>query len=95
MWLAALRRPGGSLPSLVYVLGTDVQKVIAGKYRADVADIWSAGVVLFTLLVGNTPWDEPTNRSLEYGMYVACKGRPVYDPWPEVPTEVLCLLPAP
>ncbi|KAF8241815.1 Pkinase-domain-containing protein [Wilcoxina mikolae CBS 423.85] len=67
-------------------------EVIVGSYRADIADIWSCGVVLFTLLVGNTPWDEPTSRSLEYVKYVELKGRPTYEPWPFVPNEVLSLL---
>jgi len=43
-------------------------------------------------LVGNTPWDEPTSRSVEYVLYVESKGRPTYDPWPSVPIEVLSLL---
>jgi len=67
-------------------------EVIDGSYRADIVDIWSCGVVLFTLLVGNTPWDEPTSRSVEYVLYVESKGRPTYDPWPSVPIEVLCEL---
>ena len=63
-----------------------------GSYRADIVDIWSCGVVLFTLLVGNTPWDEPTRRSAEYDMYVETRGRPTYEPWPFIPNDVLCEL---
>ena len=67
--------------------------MIAGRYRADQADIWSAGVVLFTLLVGNTPWDEPTRRSPEFAQYVDTHGRPTYEPWPDVPSDTLCTCP--
>ena len=67
-------------------------QVIVGSYRADIVDIWSCGVVLFTLLVGNTPWDEPTRRSAEYDMYVETRGRPTYEPWPSIPNDVLCEL---
>ncbi|CCX11126.1 Similar to Serine/threonine-protein kinase chk1; acc. no. P34208 [Pyronema omphalodes CBS 100304] len=67
-------------------------EVLVGSYRADYCDIWSCGVVLFTLLVGNTPWDEPTDRSFEFDLYKRTKGRPSYEPWPFVPNDTLSLL---
>ncbi|BGP50608.1 Chk1 protein kinase [Rhodotorula kratochvilovae] len=40
-------------------------------YAAEPIDVWSAGVLLFALLFGNTPWDEPTPNSPEFASYVA------------------------
>lgn len=67
-------------------------------YCADLADIWSCGVVLFVLLAGNTPWSKPVEALDEYGQpnefseYVATKGRPNDELWQGLPVEVLSLL---
>lgn len=67
-------------------------------YAADLADIWSCGVVLFTLLAGNTPWSKPVQGRDEYGRlneyseYVQSHGRPDDELWSGLPTEVLSLL---
>ncbi|KAM0790935.1 hypothetical protein ACM66B_004241 [Microbotryomycetes sp. NB124-2] len=42
----------------------------SAPYAAEPIDVWSAGVLLFTLLVGNTPWDEPTRNSPEFTAYL-------------------------
>lgn len=59
-------------------------------YEANVADIWSCGIVLFVLLVGNTPWDEPTRNSYEFNEYI--EHGPVDELWAKVPAVALSLL---
>ncbi|KAF8992327.1 kinase-like domain-containing protein [Cyathus striatus] len=40
-------------------------------YAAEPVDVWSIGVILFTLIAGNTPWDQPTLHSPEFCYYVS------------------------
>ncbi|KAF2673359.1 serine/threonine-protein kinase-like protein chk1 [Microthyrium microscopicum] len=64
-------------------------------YEPNVSDIWSCGIVLFVLLVGNTPWDEPTGRSWEFRDFVSRKGKgdTVEDElWAKIPPTALSLL---
>ncbi|EON68843.1 CAMK/CAMKL/CHK1 protein kinase [Coniosporium apollinis CBS 100218] len=61
-------------------------------YEANIADIWSVGVVLFVLLVGNTPWDEPTRNSYEFNEFVETRGHTTDELWRKLPPEILSLL---
>ena len=81
------------------VLSCSTQGLTKGAgYCADLADIWSCGVVLFVLLAGNTPWSKPTEglddfgQPNEYSDYVRTNGRPSDQLWDTLPTEVLSLL---
>ncbi|KAK6338790.1 Chk1 protein kinase [Orbilia brochopaga] len=61
-------------------------------YVGDQVDIWSCGVVLFVLLTGNTPWDEPTDRSAEFYEYKSTGGKATYEPWNLISDDVLSLI---
>ncbi|KAF8528347.1 CAMK CAMKL CHK1 protein kinase [Hysterangium stoloniferum] len=61
-------------------------------YQAEPVDIWGMGVILFTLLCGNTPWDQPTeDQSPEYARFLT--GKILHEsPWNRIPEDALSLL---
>lgn len=83
--------PPYTAPEVVTCDARAMRKLDRGYY-GDLVDIWSCGVVLFVLLVGNTPWDEPLDRSYEFNQYVETNGHPDDELWQNLPTETLTLL---
>ncbi|KAH6634158.1 kinase-like domain-containing protein [Chaetomium sp. MPI-SDFR-AT-0129] len=79
-------------PEVLQCSKPDKRAADAVKYSADLVDIWSCGVILFVLLVGNTPWDEPTSGSWEFQEYVRTNGRSTDSLWARLPPDTLSLL---
>ncbi|KAK3309676.1 kinase-like domain-containing protein [Chaetomium strumarium] len=79
-------------PEVLLCARQDKKSSNSAKYSADLVDIWSCGVILFVLLVGNTPWDEPTSGSWEFQEYVRTNGRSTDSLWGRIPADALSLL---
>ncbi|KAI4630518.1 hypothetical protein J4E80_001455 [Alternaria sp. BMP 0032] len=104
--LAALFKKDGQLRLCNTVCGSPpyiAPEIVSGRrskradmldtgYAANICDVWSCGIVLFVLLVGNTPWDEPTKRSAEFKEYVETGGHTTDELWSKIPAELLSLL---
>ncbi|OBZ78002.1 Serine/threonine-protein kinase CHK1, partial [Grifola frondosa] len=60
-------------------------------YEAEPIDVWGSGVILFTMLAGNTPWDEPTRQSPEFTRYMSgeCFDE---EPWNRFSQDALALI---
>ncbi|KAJ7493843.1 kinase-like domain-containing protein [Mycena latifolia] len=75
----------GSLPYVAPELNSD------RPYDAEPIDVWGVGVILYTLLAGNTPWDEPTQHSPEFNRYLS--GEIFQEqPWSRFSAEALSLI---
>lgn len=104
--LAALFRKDGQLRLCNTVCGSPpyiAPEIVSGRrskradvldvgYAANICDVWSCGVVLFVLLVGNTPWDEPTMRNEEFKEYAESGGHTTDELWQQLPSEIVSLL---
>ncbi len=67
-------------------------EVIKGSYAPDIADVWSCGVILFVLMCGITPWDEPLDCDPDFKRFVQQGGKTLEHPWSILPLPVLSLL---
>ncbi|KAI8363474.1 kinase-like domain-containing protein [Mortierella sp. GBAus27b] len=80
-----LETPCGSAP---YV----APEVLEEEYSGDAVDIWSCGIILFVMMIGNTPWELPSVDSEEFRVYYESRGNPRHDPWHRLHGPVRTLL---
>lgn len=68
-------------------------EIVSSKgYDPEFSDIWSCGIVLFVLLTGETPWEEPTSRDIFYRHFVENDGKILTAPWNKFSPMILSLL---
>lgn len=66
-------------------------EVLAGApYHARPADVWSCGIVLVTMLAGELPWDEPSDRVKEFIAWR--KKKLMYTPWTKLNVDEIRFL---
>lgn len=58
-----LKTPCGSPP----YLAPEIREM---NYEGNQVDVWSCGIILFVLLVGNTIWGEPSTEDPEFLAYI-------------------------
>ncbi|SCU89059.1 LAFA_0E15962g1_1 [Lachancea sp. 'fantastica'] len=69
-------------PEIVYSRG----------YHADLTDIWSCGILLFVLLVGETPWNIPCEDDHQFKEFWVNSGKLVSGRWAKLDLTELNLL---
>ncbi|KAF9174398.1 Chk1 protein kinase [Mortierella sp. AD010] len=80
-----LATPCGSAP---YV----APEVLEEEYSGDAVDVWSCGIILYVMMVGNTPWELPSSDSEEFRLYEESNGNPKHEPWDRIQGPVRSLI---
>ncbi|KAK3839583.1 MAG: kinase-like domain-containing protein [Linnemannia elongata] len=80
-----LETPCGSAP---YV----APEVLEEEYSGDAVDIWSCGIILYVMMIGNTPWELPSADSNEFRSYQESRENPKHEPWNRLQGPVRKLL---
>ncbi|KAI1320293.1 Chk1 protein kinase [Mortierella claussenii] len=80
-----LATPCGSAP---YV----APEVLEEEYSGDAVDVWSCGIILYVMMIGNTPWELPSTDSEEFRLYQESNGNPRHEPWDRLQGPVRSML---
>ncbi|KAF9933632.1 Chk1 protein kinase [Mortierella antarctica] len=76
----------------LYFLQLIAGVVLEEEYNGDAVDIWSCGVILYVMMIGNTPWELPSTDSEEFRLYQESHGNPTHEPWDRLQGHVRTLL---
>ncbi|KAG9070737.1 Chk1 protein kinase [Linnemannia hyalina] len=66
--------------------------VLEEEYSGDAVDIWSCGIILYVMMIGNTPWELPSADSDEFRSYQESRENPKHEPWNRLQGPVRKLL---
>ncbi|KAJ3090499.1 Chk1 protein kinase, partial [Quaeritorhiza haematococci] len=82
--LATVFKHKGAVRVLTTPCGTPpyvAPEILTLRYDGAAVDIWSAGIILYVLVAGNTPWAEPVLHDEEYAYYAHNYPSLGYQPW--------------